>query len=38
MYKMHHPKADIHINRKGGRGTLHIEVIYKAEIIDVADI
>jgi len=36
---MHHPKADIdtlHINWRGGRGTLHIEVINKAEIIDVA--
>jgi hypothetical protein len=36
MYKMHHPKADIdtlHVNRRGGgRGTLQIEVIYKADI------
>jgi len=36
MYKMHHQKADIitlHVNRKGGgRGTLQIEVIHKADI------
>jgi hypothetical protein len=42
MYKMHHPRADIdtlHISRRGGgRGMLQTEVIYKAEIIDVADI
>jgi hypothetical protein len=41
MYKMHHPRADIdtlHINRRGGRGMLQTQVIYKAEIIDVADI
>jgi len=41
MYKMHHPKADIdrlYIKRKeGGRGLVHIEAAYKAQIINIAE-
>jgi hypothetical protein len=36
MYKMHHPKADIHrlyVKRKaGGKGLVQIEAAYEAEI------
>jgi len=38
---MHHPKADIdrlYVKRKeGGRGLVHIEAAYKAEIINIAE-
>jgi len=41
MYKMHHPKADIdrlYVKRKeGGRGLVQIEVVYKAELINIAE-
>jgi hypothetical protein len=41
MYKMHHPKADIdrlYIKRKeGGRGLVQAEVVYKTEIINIAE-
>jgi hypothetical protein len=43
MYKIHHPKADILIDRLyvkrkgGGRGLLQIEATYEAEIINIAE-
>ena len=41
MYKMHHPKADIHrlyVNKKGGgRGLVQVEAAYKVEIINIAE-
>ena len=41
MYKMHHPKADtdrLYVKRKeGGRGLVHLEAAYKAEIINIAE-
>ena len=41
MYKMHHPKADIdrlYVKRKErGRGLVQVEVVYKEEIINIAE-
>jgi predicted GNAT family acetyltransferase len=41
MYKMHHPKADIdrlYVKRKeGGRGLAQVAVVYKREIINIAE-
>ena len=43
MYKMHHPKADIRVDRlyvkrkEGGRGLVKVEAAYKTEIINIAE-
>jgi Ni,Fe-hydrogenase III component G len=41
MYKMHHPKAEIHRlyvkGKEGGTGLAQIEVAYKTEIINIAE-
>ena len=41
MYKMHHPKADIHMlyvkRNEGGRGLVQGEAANKAEIINIAE-
>jgi hypothetical protein len=43
MYKIHHPKADILVDRlhvtreEGGRSPLQIKAIYKAKIINIAE-
>ena len=40
VYRTHHPKADtdrLYVQRKEGRGLVHIEAAYRAQLINIAE-